>query len=160
MIYNVETRWQTRWRGEISPLGMLFDATKGNRVRNRCLFFLLPSLCSGFGVDCELIFRDWCLPLSRIIFEKSAFSVFRNFILYFYIFFFTILIIFRVKDSFFFTIYNVEVRRIENTRMISIYRLAIIPSTVSSLYFFFFFRKEFHLDDYAANVATSGSHPI
>lgn len=69
--------------------------------------------------------------------------------------------IFRVKDSFFFTIYNVEVRRIENTRMISIYRLAIIPSTVSSLYFFFFFfRKEFHLDDYAANVATSGSHPI
>lgn len=68
--------------------------------------------------------------------------------------------IFRVEDSFFFTIYNVEVRRIENTRMISIYRLAIIPSTVSSLYFFFFFRKEFHLDDYAANVATSGSHPI
>lgn len=47
--------------------------------------------------------------------------------------------IFRVEDSFFFTIYNVEVRRIENTRMISIYRLAIIPSTVSSLYFFFFF---------------------
>lgn len=90
-------------------------------------------------MDCELIFRDWCLPLSRIIFEKSAFSVFRNFILYFYIFFFTILMIFRVKDSFFFTIYNVEVRRIENTRMISIYRLAIIPSTVSSLYFFFFF---------------------
>lgn len=138
-------------------MGMLFDATKGNRIRNRCL---LPSLCPGFGVDCELIFRDWCLPLSRIIFEKSAFSVFRNFILYFYIFFFTILMIFRVEE-FFFTIYNVEVRRIENTRMISIYRLAIIPSTVSSLYFFFFlFRKEFHLDDYAANVATSGSHPI
>lgn len=76
-------------------------STKGNRVRNRCLFFLLPSLCPGFGVDCELIFRDWCLPLSRIIFEKSAFSVFRNFILYFYIFFFTILMIFRVEDSFF-----------------------------------------------------------
>lgn len=122
------------------------DFTIGNTVRRdqrksckKPLSVFPVAFCPGFGVDCELIFRDWCLPLSRIIFEKSAFSVFRNFILYFYIFFFTILMIFRVKDSFFFTIYNVEVRRIENTRMISIYRLAIIPSTVSSLYFFFFF---------------------
>lgn len=72
------------------------------------------------------------------------FSVFRNFILYFYLFFFWFLLIFRVKHSFFiiFTIYdfiNIEMRKLGNTRMISIYRLAIIPSTVSSLYFFFFF---------------------
>lgn len=30
-------------------------------------------------------------------------------------------------------------RKLGNTRLFSIYRLAIIPSTVSSLYFFFFF---------------------
>lgn len=141
---------------------MLFDATKGNRVRNRCLFFLvLPSLCPGFGVDCELIFRDWCLPLSRIIFEKSAFSMFRNFILYFYIFFFTILMIFRVKDSFFF--YDLQCRSEKDRKYADDLDLPPGDNSINcfkSLFFFFFFRKEFHLDDYAANVATSGSHPI
>lgn len=112
-------------------------------------------------MDCELIFRDWCLPLSRIIFEKSAFSVFRNFILYFYIFFFTILMIFRVKDSFFF--YDLQCRSEKDRKYADDLDLPPGDNSINcfkSLFFFFFFRKEFHLDDYAANVATSGSHPI
>lgn len=59
--------------------------------------FSLPGIRGGLRTN----FSRLVSSLSRIIFEKSAFSVFRNFILYFYIFFFTILMIFRVEDSFF-----------------------------------------------------------
>lgn len=97
-------------------------------------------------MDCELIFRDWCLPLSRIIFEKSAFSVFRNFILYFYIFFFTILMIFRVKDSFFF--YDLQCRSEKDRKYADDLDLPPGDNSINcfkSLFFFFFLGKSFTL---------------